>query len=59
MIHSLARFFRALHFALGVTAPPADAPYEAEKKFVIMWFGMLAMIAGTIVLLAYLFVEVF
>ena len=44
MIHSLASFFRGIHMFLGATAPPADASYELERKFVLMWGGFIVVI---------------
>lgn len=59
MIHSLARFFRGINYALGITAPASDASLEVEKRFVYMWFGVIILFAATIALVAYLFVTVF
>jgi hypothetical protein len=44
MIHALASFFRGIHMFLGATAPPKDAPYDVEWKFVLMWLGFIVVI---------------
>lgn len=45
MIHSLARFFRGMHMALGVTTLPPNATPEQERKFVLVWLALVAFFA--------------
>jgi len=49
MIHALANFFRGIHMFMGATAPAANAPYEQQKKFVLMWAVFCVLIALWIV----------
>ena len=51
MIHSLASFFRGVHMFMGATAPAANAPYEQQRKFVLMWFGFIILIIVWILLI--------
>ena len=41
MISSLARFFRGLNMAMGVTTLPENAPLEQQRKFVMVWLGII------------------
>ena len=54
MIHALASFFRGIHMGIGATAPPKDAPYEVERKFVLLWLGLILFMIGWCALLLYL-----
>lgn len=51
MIKLLAKFFRGVHFIIGVSAPP---PGQNERSFVLMWLGILAFLATFGALLTYL-----
>ena len=44
MIPALANFFRGIHMFFGATAPTRDAPYATQRTFVLLWFGLLALI---------------
>ena len=41
MISLLARFFRGVHFIMGMSAPP---PEFDERKFVLVWLGIVAVL---------------
>jgi hypothetical protein len=43
MIKLFARFFRGLNMVMGITPIPGNASPALEKKFVFMWFGIVAM----------------
>jgi len=51
MTSLLAKFFRGLHLFLGITPPP---PGHNERTFVLVWFGMLALVIGFGVFLFFL-----
>lgn len=43
MIKLLAKAFRALHYIIGVSAPP---PGTSDRTFVFVWLGCIAFIAA-------------
>jgi len=43
MIKFLAQLFRALHYIVGISAPP---PGASDRKFVFAWLGGIALIAA-------------
>lgn len=53
MVKVLANVFRAVHQAFGITDLPSDATPEQEKRFVLMWLGILALILVWIVFVFY------
>ncbi len=44
MIGLLARFFRGVNTAIGVSTLPKDATPAQEQKFVYVWLGIMAFI---------------
>jgi hypothetical protein len=42
-MHALAQFFRGIHLAFGMTAPPEDISPERERTFVLTWFGIIVV----------------
>jgi hypothetical protein len=57
MIDFLARFFRGMNMALGVTTLPEDASPEAERKFVFTWLGIVGFLTILFFTILYLFVS--
>jgi len=55
MIKLFARFFRGVHKAIGVTPIPENAPLPLQKKFVFIWFGVIAFFIGWCAIIAYWF----
>ncbi len=51
MYSSLARFFRGMNMAMGVTTLPENASPEKERKFVLAWLGILAFLLLWVVIL--------
>jgi hypothetical protein len=51
MFHALAKIFRLLHYAIGLTTLPHNASPSQERTFVLMW---LAIIVGIVLWLAVL-----
>jgi hypothetical protein len=51
MISLLAKFFRGLHLFVGITPPP---PGHNERTFVVVWFGMIALVIAFGVFLFFL-----
>jgi len=43
MIKFLARFFRGLHYIVGVSEPPPDI---SDRKFVFVWLVAVAVVAA-------------
>ena len=56
MIPFLARLFRRLHWVVGVSAPP---PGTNDRRFVLMWLGIIAAVALWSAFVLYLVVYVF
>jgi hypothetical protein len=54
-VHGLAKFFRGLSVAFGVTTLPDNAPPEKQKNFVLAWLGIMAFFIVWIVILIYIF----
>jgi hypothetical protein len=50
MINFLAGLFRGLSFIFGISAPP---PEEDQRRFVLMWLGIVAVLLGFAALLFY------
>jgi hypothetical protein len=44
MIRVLARFFRNLHRAIGITDLPPEATPEQERNFALMWIGIIVFV---------------
>lgn len=44
-MHALAQFFRGIHLAFGMTAPPEDISPARERTFVLTWFGIIVVTA--------------
>jgi len=57
MIESLARFFRGMNMAMGVTTLPEDASPDAERKFVFTWLGIVGFLAILFFAILYLFIS--
>jgi len=57
MIESLARFFRGLNMAMGVTTLPENASPQAERKFVFTWLGIVGFLAILFFAILYLFIS--
>ncbi len=55
MILALARFFRGIHTAIGISAVPAEAPLEKQKIFVFVWLGFIVFFIGWCAVVAYWF----
>jgi hypothetical protein len=53
-MHALAQFFRGIHLAFGMTAPPEGISPERERTFVFTWFGIILFTVGWCWLLVYL-----
>jgi hypothetical protein len=51
MIKFLASLFRGLSYIVGITAPP---PGQDERRFVILWLGIILFCVGVSALLFYL-----
>ena len=45
MLSPLARFFRGVNIAIGVTTIAEDASPEQQRKFVAIWLGIFAFFA--------------
>jgi hypothetical protein len=56
MIRFLAKVFRQVHWIAGISAPP---PGTKERKFVLIWLGVVAFVlvwcAGIVYLMLYVF----
>jgi hypothetical protein len=50
MIKLLANIFRGFSLVFGITAPP---PGEAERSFVFVWLGIIAVVVAFAGLLFY------
>lgn len=57
MIDFLARFFRGMNMAMGVTTLPEDASPQSERKFVFAWLGIVGFMAILFFAIVYLFVS--
>jgi hypothetical protein len=57
MIDFLARFFRGMNMAMGVTTLPEDASPQSERKFVFVWLGIVVFMAILFFAIVYLFVS--
>lgn len=57
MLGALARFFRGLNMAMGVTTLPEDASPQAERKFVFTWLGIVGFLTILFFAILYLFVS--
>jgi hypothetical protein len=44
MVETLASFFRGVAVSVGITAPPADAPFADQQRFVYMWLGVVVVV---------------
>ncbi len=55
MISLLARFFRGVNTAIGVTTIPTDATPAQERKFVYIWLCIVAFIMLWCILIVYWF----
>ncbi|HEY3876144.1 MAG TPA: hypothetical protein VGM92_11765 [Candidatus Kapabacteria bacterium] len=40
MLKPIARFFRGVNIAIGVTTIAEEAPPQVERKFVAVWLGI-------------------
>jgi hypothetical protein len=56
VIRFLARLFRQFHLVVGVTAPP---PGINERRFVLMWLVVIAVVIAWSGLVLYLMLYVF
>lgn len=57
MLATLARFFRGMNMAMGVTTLPENASPQAERKFVLAWLGVIGFLATLLFVILYLFVS--
>jgi hypothetical protein len=57
MIETLARFFRGMNMAMGVTTLPENASPQAERKFVFTWMVILGFLMILFFIILYLFVS--
>ena len=55
MLSPLARLFRGINIAIGVTTISKDATPTQERKFVYAWLGIVAFILLWCALLVYWF----
>ena len=53
MIHALARFIRSIHWTIGITTLPTDATLQQERSFVLIWVGIVVLVALLLVALVY------
>ena len=51
MVGSLARFFRGINIAMGVTTLPDNATPAQERKFVLIWLGIVGFFFAWLILL--------
>jgi hypothetical protein len=56
MFPVLARFFRAVHGIIGITAPE---PGRNERAFVLLWLALILFVFGFCWFLFYLMMNVF
>lgn len=54
VVHHLARFFKGLHWAVGMTTLPDAATPGEERSFVLMWLGIIVLIVGFLGVMIYL-----
>ena len=56
MIRLLAKLFRQVHWTVGITAPKEGTD---ERKFVLIWLGIIAFVLAWAALVLYLMIYVF
>lgn len=56
MIHFLAKLFRQVHWTVGITAPKEGTN---ERKFVMIWLGIIVFVLAWALFVLYLMVYVF
>jgi hypothetical protein len=44
IFHTLARVFKGLHWAVGITTLSNDAGPREERSFVLMWLGIIVFL---------------
>jgi hypothetical protein len=55
MLNPLARFFRGVNIAIGVTTIKDDATPQQQRNFVAAWLGIVAFVLLWCILIVYWF----
>jgi hypothetical protein len=53
MLRAIANLFRGVHRAIGITDLPTEATPAQEKKFALLWLGIILFCIGWAALLFY------
>jgi hypothetical protein len=54
VFHQLAKAFNGLHWIIGITTLPENAPPREERSFVLMWLGIIVFMIVFFVVMLYL-----